>query len=77
MSKNVNLAKSDISSLFEQLESVSREAKQEEKKRRDYVETSTSDISNLFEGLSQLFLLGFLLVGVLLFSLLLWFLLNP
>ena len=53
MSKNVNLAKSDISSLFEQLENVSREAKQEEKKRRDYVETSTSDISNLFEGLEE------------------------
>ena len=53
MSKNVNLVKSDISSLFEQLENVSREAKQEEKKRRDYVETSTSDISNLFEGLEE------------------------
>ena len=53
MSKNVNLAKSDISSLFEQLESVSREAKQEEKKRRDYVEPSVSDISNLFEGLEE------------------------
>ena len=53
MSKNVSLVKSDISSLFEQLENVSREAKQEEKKRRDYVETSTSDISNLFEGLEE------------------------
>ena len=53
MSKNINLAKSDISSLFEQLESVSREAKQEEKKRRDYVESSVSDISNLFEGLEE------------------------
>ena len=53
MSKNVNLVKSDISSLFEQLESVSREAKQEEKKRRDYVEPSVSDISNLFEGLEE------------------------
>ena len=53
MSKSVNLVKSDISSLFEELETVSREAKQEEKKRRDYVETSTSDISNLFEGLEE------------------------
>ena len=53
MSKNVNLAKSDISSLFEQLESVSREAKQEEKKRRDYVESSVSDISSLFENLEE------------------------
>ena len=53
MSKNVNLAKSDISSLFEQLESVSREAKQEEKKRRDYVEPSVSDISSLFENLEE------------------------
>ena len=53
MSKNINLAKSDISSLFEQLESVSREAKQEEKKRRDYVESSVSDISSLFENLEE------------------------
>ena len=53
MSKNVNLVKSDISSLFEQLENVSREAKQEEKKRRDYVEPSVSDISSLFENLEE------------------------
>ena len=53
MSKNVNLVKSDISSLYEQLESVSREAKQEEKKRRDYVEPSVSDISSLFENLEE------------------------
>ena len=53
MSKNVNLVKSDISSLFEQLESVSRETKQDEKKRRDYVEPSVSDISSLFENLEE------------------------
>ena len=35
MSKNVNLVKSDISSLFEQLESVSRE--QNKKKRKDEI----------------------------------------
>ena len=53
MSKSVNLIKSDISSLFEELETVATETKLEEKKRRDYVETSTSDISNLFEGLEE------------------------
>ena len=33
---------------FEELESVATETKLEEKKRKDYVEPSVSDISNLF-----------------------------
>ena len=53
MSKSVNLVKSDISSLFEELESVATETKLEEKKRRDYVEPTVSDISNLFKGLEE------------------------
>ena len=53
MSKSVNLVKSDISSLFEELESVATETKLEEKKKRDYVEPTVSDISNLFKGLEE------------------------
>ena len=53
MSKSVNLVKSDISSLFEELETVATETKLEEKKRRDYVEPTVSDISNLFKGLEE------------------------
>ena len=34
MSKNINLVKSDIGNLFEELESVARETKLEEKKRK-------------------------------------------
>ena len=54
MAKNVNLKKTDISSLFEELESVAKESKIEEKKRKEYVETSSSDLSNLFQELEQL-----------------------
>ena len=53
MTKNVNLKKTDISSLFEELESVAKESKIEEKKRKDYVETSSSDLSNLFQELEK------------------------
>ena len=53
MSKNINLAKTDISSLFEELESVAVESKIEEKKRKDYVETTKTDISNLFSELEK------------------------
>ena len=53
MAKNVNLKKTDISSLFEELESVAKESKIEEKKRKDYVETSSSDLSNLFQELEK------------------------
>ena len=53
MSKSVNLVKSDISNLFEELETVATETKLEEKKRRDYVEPTVSDISNLFKGLEE------------------------
>ena len=51
MSKNINLAKTDISNLFKELESIAKESKLEEKNRKDYVEPSVSDISNLFENL--------------------------
>ena len=51
MSKNVNLIKSDISNLFQDLETIATETKLEDKKKRGYVEPSVSDISNLFEGL--------------------------
>ena len=51
MSKSVNLVKSDISNLFEELETVATETKLEEKKKRGYVESTVSDISNLFPGL--------------------------
>ena len=53
MSKNVNLIKSDISNLFQDLETIATETKLEEKKKRGYVEPSVSDISNLFEGLEE------------------------
>ena len=53
MSKNINLVKTDISSLFEELESVAVESKIEEKKRKDYVETTKTDISNLFSELEK------------------------
>ena len=53
MSKNVNLIKSDISNLFQELETIATETKLEEKKKRGYVEPSVSDISNLFEGLEE------------------------
>ena len=53
MSKNINLVKSDISSLFQELETIATETKLEEKKKRGYVEPSVSDISNLFEGLEE------------------------
>ena len=53
MSKNVNLIKSDISNLFQDLENIATETKLEEKKKRGYVEPSVSDISNLFEGLEE------------------------
>ena len=53
MSKNINLVKSDIGNLFEELESVAKEAKLEEKKRKDYVETTESDISSLFAELEK------------------------
>ena len=38
--------KSDIGNLFEELESVAKEAKLEEKKRKDYVETTETDLSS-------------------------------
>ena len=50
MSKNINLVKSDIGNLFEELESVAKEAKLEEKKRKDYVETTETDLSNLSQN---------------------------
>ena len=53
MSKNINLAKTDISNLFEELESIAKESKLEEKKRKDYVEPSVSEISSLFEELEK------------------------
>ena len=53
MSKNANLIKSDISNLFQELETIATETKLEEKKKRGYVEPSVSDISNLFEGLEE------------------------
>ena len=53
MSKNINLVKSDIGNLFEELESVAKEAKLEEKKRKDYVETTETDLSNLFTELEK------------------------
>ena len=53
MSKNINLVKSDIGNLFEELESVAKETKLEEKKRKDYVETTETDLSNLFTELEK------------------------
>ena len=53
MSKNINLVKSDIGNLFEELESVAKEAKLEEKKRKDYVETTETDLSSLFSELEK------------------------
>ena len=53
MSKNINLKKSDIGNLFEELESVAKEVKLEEKKRKDYVEASVSEISSLFKNLEK------------------------
>ena len=53
MSKNINLVKSDIGNLFEELESVAKQAKLEEKKRKDYVETTETDLSNLFTELEK------------------------
>ena len=53
MSKNANLIKSDISSLFQELETIATETKLEEKKKRGYVEPTVSDISNLFQGLEE------------------------
>ena len=53
MSKNINLVKSDIGNLFEELESVAKEAKLQEKKRRDYVETTETDLSSLFSELEK------------------------
>ena len=53
MSKNANLVKSDISSLFQELETIATETKLEEKKKRGYVEPTVSDISNLFQGLEE------------------------
>ena len=53
MSKNINLVKTDISNLFEELESIAKESKLEEKKRKDYVEPSVSEISSLFEELEK------------------------
>ena len=53
MSKNINLAKSDIGNLFEELESIARETKLEEKKRKDYVEATETDLSNLFSELEK------------------------
>ena len=45
--------KSDISNLFQDLETIATETKLEEKKKRGYVEPSVSDLSNLFEGLEE------------------------
>ena len=53
MSKNINLIKSDIGNLFEELESIARETKLEEKKRKDYVEATETDLSNLFSELEK------------------------
>ena len=53
MSKNANLVKSDISNLFQELETIATETKLEEKKKRGYVEPTVSDISNLFQGLEE------------------------
>ena len=53
MSENINLKKSDIGNLFEELESVAKEVKLEEKKRKDYVEASVSEISSLFKNLEK------------------------
>jgi len=53
MSKNINLVKTDIGNLFKQLESVAKESKVEEKKRKDYVETTETDLSSLFQGLEE------------------------
>ena len=43
----------DLASLLKGLEEASKEAKVEEKKRKDYVETTTEDISSLFEELEK------------------------
>ena len=53
MSKNINLVKSDIGNLFEELESIAKETKLEEKKRKDYVETTETDLSSLFSELEK------------------------
>ena len=53
MSKNINLVKTDISNLFEELESIAKESKLEEKKRKDYVKPSVSELSSLFEELEK------------------------
>ena len=53
MSKNINLVKSDIGNLFEELESVAKEAKLQEKKRKDYVEATETDLSSLFSELEK------------------------
>ena len=53
MSKNINLVKSDIGNLFEKLESIAKETKLEEKKRKDYVETTETDLSSLFSELEK------------------------
>ena len=50
MSKSVT---DELSSLFEKLEFVAKESKLEEKKRKDYVETTEKDLSNLFTELEK------------------------
>ena len=40
-------------SVVEELESVAKEAKLEEKKRKDYVETTETDLSSLFSELEK------------------------
>ena len=53
ITKNINLIKSDIINLFQELETIATETKLEEKKKRGYVEPTVSDISNLFQGLEE------------------------
>ena len=50
MSENIT---NELGKLFEKLESVAKEAKLEEKKKIDYVETTQSDLSSLFSELEK------------------------
>ena len=59
MIKKINLEKSDLGNLFEELESIAKETKLEKKKPKDYVEKintkqNKSDIASLFENLENI-----------------------
>ena len=59
MTKKINLEKSDLGNLFEELESIAKETKLEKKKPKDYVEKintkqNKSDIASLFENLENI-----------------------